>query len=272
MFFINGKKNLIQGVSSPNDLKISISEEITALRRTLIKEKHLIDEFIATNPFNLAQEDLQTIEDWKKGIQGKFFIIKHKKEYSVFYDNENRKCYGVRWLNDSFEDMTGNHVPLLVEAWLIPYHGNIIYDSLLAPYMVSFGAGMRRTIKAESEEALMKHGIVLSFEDDGNKNVSEEDMLRFYMKTEANRDRFLEEIEEMQGKNAIFHNVFMQESGRINSRPIKKQLRSNNIKKVWFALLDNIVVASGKTKQDLEKNVADVIPVEQREALFIFQT
>ena len=71
---------------------------------------------------------------------------------------------------------------------------------LIAPYNITVGQGMGKNLRAEHKEAVVKHGVLTSFDPGEEKQSSDEELLKFYMKSELNRDRFWEEIEPLRTK------------------------------------------------------------------------
>ncbi len=163
LFFANTKRKVIKGISSPLDFKGHFTSEGVKLRDYASNEPGLIDSFVEQNPCNLSEEELKVVAGWKKGINDKFFVIKYDKDAALFYHSGGKKCYGVLYLNDSFKELLGPSLPMLVETWLVPFKGGIVYDGLIAPYAVSFGSGMQKVIKDESDEAIGKYGVIMAF-------------------------------------------------------------------------------------------------------------
>ena len=59
--------------------------------------------------------------------------------------------------------------------------------------------------------------------------------------------------------------------GKANSRALKKNLKRVGVKRGWFAVANNVIVASSKTKEDLEKQVEEIIPNHGKESVYIFK-
>ena len=262
LFYVNQKKKIIKEWNELEDVQGNL-EQVFKLREVIIKDLNWIDLFIKDNPFNFSTEQLNIIKDWKQGISGKFFITKYSQEYTYFYHSGTKKCYGVLSLTEQLKDMMGHNFPLMVEAWLIPYKNKVIYDSLIAPYGISFGGGMKRSLKIEYEEAILNYGLITSFNEQKKESISEIEMLKFYMKSEANRERYRHNIISLSSKSPELENVYYQELSRNNARYIKKQLQDNEVKG-HFAILNNTVVASGTNNQELTQNIANILPTEKR--------
>ncbi len=269
MFFANTKKNLIKNISSIDDFKGPILEQIVKLRNYVVKNPELIDEFTSKNPFNLQEDELETIKGWKKGVHGMLFIVKYDGELTVFYHPETKKCYGALYLLDPIKDLVGSRLPVIVETWLIPYKGKIIYDSIIAPYNISMGRGMRNSVKSEYEESILRNGIITSFDSTKEKTTSDSELLKFYMKSEANRERYWKEIDRLSKKPELA-SIYNQEVGRIDSRYIKKMLKTGGVKNGWFGVFNGVVVASGRNKKELLENIENILP-DKKELVFVFK-
>lgn len=270
MYYVNKKKNIIKEWTDSEDVKGDL-EKVHKLREFVLKDRNLIDSFIKENPFNFSSGQLQTIEKWKQGVRDKFFIIKYAQDQTYFYQPETKKCYVVYSLFEPLKEMMGPYLPIMVEAWLIPYKGKIIYDSLIVPYRISFGGNMRKSLKSEYEESIIKQGLISSFDDESEKKeTSNEELLRFYMRSEANRNKYYSEIIDLKGKSPDLNNIYHQELGKSNSRWIKKQIKQTGING-FFAVLDNVIVASGSSKKVLLKNIEEILPEEKKEHIHIFK-
>jgi hypothetical protein len=51
-----------------------------------------------------------------------------------------------------------------MQAVLLPFESKIIYDSLLVPYSVSFGSGIRRSLNEDYRQAQECDGVITSLE------------------------------------------------------------------------------------------------------------
>jgi len=270
LLYVNNKQHLVKGLSSISDLNVAPLEKIVELRDMAVNDPTLIDLFIKENPFEFTDKELKTVEYWKKGIFDTFFIVKYEKDMTIFYHPETKKCYGVLSLNDQLEDMIGPYIPRIVQAWLISFKDRIIYDGLIAPYNISIGRGIEKNLRAEHKEAVVKHGVLTSFGSKEEKQVSDEELLKFYMKSEINRDRFWEEIEALRTKSYPLEALYHRESGRVLSGKLKRKLKEIGATG-HFAVVDNVIVASSPTKKELDLRAAEVIPEEKKEWVHRFK-
>lgn len=103
---------------------------------------------------------------WRQALVGKFYVFRHLKKYTVFLSSggQPNKAYGVVGLFDPLVGVVGPYLPILTEAVLLPFKGQIIYDGLLSSYSISFGGGMKRMLNNEYNQAKAAFGIITSLE------------------------------------------------------------------------------------------------------------
>jgi hypothetical protein len=126
----------------------------------------LREAFIADNPAGLPTADLALVASWRDRVTGRFFILRHLKKYSIFLAQEQPpKAYGVLGLVSSIQEIIPSWaLPVLVEAVLLPFEGKIIYDSLLTPYSVRFGSGIRRNLNEDYRQVQERGGVITTLE------------------------------------------------------------------------------------------------------------
>ena len=268
IFYINTKKNLIEGLESPYD--VNVSNDTAKLRDFAVKDHSLIDSFVEENPFKFTDDELKTVESWKKGILSKFLIVKYDKSYTLFFHPETKRCYGVLYLNDSFEEMLGPYLPVHLETWLVPFNGKIIYDGLILSSPLSFGSTLGKSVISEGMEAAAKYGVVTSFDKYEDKTASDEELLRFYMKTEYNREKYWEEIDKLSEKSLELEAVYYQGCGRYKSRKARARFREVRVSG-FFAMIDDTVVAGAQSRKELDKIIESLVPKEKRNWIFYFK-
>lgn len=161
--FVNRQRRLIPDLPTqpaPGSIQPSDAEKI---RNALWADDALREDFIAKNPAAFPLTDLEIVASWKHRVAGKFFVVKHLKKYSVFLDDrEPSHAYGVLGLVSPLGQVIGPYLPILVEAVLLPFEDRIIYDSLLAPYRITFGGGIRANLKISLRDAQEREGIITS--------------------------------------------------------------------------------------------------------------
>ncbi len=274
--FVNKQAKVLKSeLLSPADFATLPFEGRAKVRDVLYNEKEYIDQFIKNQSAQeLNSDELAIISSWKHFERGKFFIYKHFKKHSIFLpDSGNGKAFAVSGIFDPLEELFP-HTPALVETVLLPFKDRIIYDGLVRGYSIHFGSGIRNDIKDTYEKAKHTFGLVtqLPFNEGSEGEKDDVEKLKFYMKNKSNRDQHWDEIIELSLKTKQLGDLFYQEMGKVNASYFSKQLKKAGIEKKWFGIIDNTVVASGVTKDQLQKNIAAVIPEDKADRVYIFKT
>jgi len=163
LLYVNEKFDIVKGINSPRDFKRCPIEEINNIRDRLYEHPALINSFVIENPLNLSSDELKIISNWKNFVKGSFLIFRYLKDYTIFLSpDEPPKAYGVLALTSTFKEMLGPYLPIMVEAVLLPFNDKIVYDSILIPYPVTFGSGIRRSFNEAYQKAKSRFGIITS--------------------------------------------------------------------------------------------------------------
>lgn len=274
LFYANSKLDIIRGLNQPSDFAKMNLEDVLRLRDIVYKRKNIIDKFIKENPFNFEQEELNIIEAWKNQISGKFFVLKHCPEYTIVMGGTPTKLYGIVGLKSPLSEMIPSEaLPLMINVTLLPFRDQIIYDGLLETFQIHFGANFRKSIEREYRELELKKGIITSFaKSEQKKAPNDEELMKFYMKTKDNRERYSEEAFLLSQKSPELKALYHRELGRAESASLKQKLRRSGVKEgTYFAILDDTIIASGMDQKALEQTVKDILPEEKWNWIFIFK-
>lgn len=262
------KKYTITTIESPGDVFITPFEEIEVLKNQLYEDPEVIQEFVKENPCNFSSDELKIISEWKNFLKGEFVIFRQLKKYAVFLDVEESKAYGVLALLTPFEKMV--ELPINVTAVLLPFKGKIIHDGTFRSYLPC-GRGYRQRLDNVYHVAKFRFGIITSLPFTGEEK-SDEDTLKFYLKSEINRFTYWEEIQELIHKDSTLVPLYHHELGKLTSRRAKKMLQDVGLSQGWVATLEGLFIAAGVTKEEIEKVVEEKVPEEKREYVYYHQS
>ena len=92
---------------------------------------------------------------------------------------------------------------------------------------------------------------------------SEEEQLRFYLRTERHREMYAEEILALRQKSRALETLYQQEMGKVHARTYSQHLRDIGLSGVWFAILEGVTIASGRTRQEVDQAVRRIVPKRQ---------
>ena len=273
MVYVNHRHKILKGLDQIDDVKKFSLDELVKVREKLFENPQLIDAFVEKNPPDFNQEELNIVKSWKYFKKGQFIILKCLKNYAIFLDDKNPpKAYAVLGLQSSLKEMFGHALPLMVQAILLPYKDQIIYDGLLMPYNISFGSGYRRNFKESFDEAKFQYGIITSLPFKPEKaDKNDEDKLKFYLKNEDNRFKYENEIYRLMKKNKSLEILYHQQMGKIYARTETRRLHEIGLEKGYFGILESMIIVSGETKKDIQKIANAIIPQSKRPFVYTFQ-
>ena len=115
-------------------------------------------------------------------------------------------------------------------------------------------------------------GIITSLEGPiQKKKESDEELIRFYASTQTKRLEYENEISAILEKNPSIRNAYMQEVSKSYARGAKKRLVESGVTG-WFAILEDMIIASGKTKNEALQRANEMIPHDKIGGIHIFKS
>jgi hypothetical protein len=139
---------------------LPLSDELY-LRNALWADETLRERFLSVNPAGLSSADLAVVASWRYRRAGSFYLMRTLKKYTVFLSEDTPpRAYGVLGLSTPIEELARGPLPVLVQAVLLPFEDQIIYDGLLQWYAVVFGPGIRARLNVEYRNAQEREGVV----------------------------------------------------------------------------------------------------------------
>jgi hypothetical protein len=248
-------------------------EEKVKVRNALYENIGLIDSFVQDNPFGFSSEELEIVKSWKHFVSGNFYLVRFLSNYAVFLDTgDPPRVYGVLGITNTIDEKCGDSVPILVNTFLLPFKGKIIYDGFLGFHNIHFGSGIRKNLNRSYQESKARLGIITSLPYSPKEAAQDDvEMLKFYLKNERNREYYWDEIHELARKSPENMTLYHQEMGKVHARRFKKRLREMGFKNTWFAVLQGLIIASGSSKDHLRENLDAVLPPGKAPHVYTFQ-
>jgi hypothetical protein len=161
--FVNQRLGIISEATTIDEYQKLPSSKKLIVREALYEKIELIDAYLEENHQRLSGEEFSIIESWKNFQRGDYFIERLLKNHAIFI-REN-EVYAVQALYESFDDVLPFiSLPYYAHAVLLPFKGRIIYDGLLQGYAISFGGGIRQTLKETYMTAKQSGRIIASFD------------------------------------------------------------------------------------------------------------
>ena len=143
-----------------NNLNNATYEDVVKLLNILWGNIDLLSfELIKTNKYNFNDEELKIAKDFVKSKRNKYIIAKFEEDGTIFADD--KYLYKVKGLIEPIQNVVGNEPPIFVDATLLEFKGQIIYDGFILPYGISIGKNIKNMLNNE----LKNTKIINSFDE-----------------------------------------------------------------------------------------------------------
>lgn len=285
LIYVNQKFGLFAGVSGSEEMSELTPLQVTELRQQLYTHPYLFDLFAEENPLKFSPDLLQIVSTWHNFISGRFYIYSYQKNYAVLIDDRPpSKAYGVLALDCPFPELVGSVLPVMVETVLLPFKNKIIYDGTLQAYPFYLGLSIKGSLTETYHHAVEKFGIIASLtdlkaeaqapepqSDDDLGPLSDGERLKIYLQSEKNRKTYEVKIQELVEKSPELKVIYYQEMGRLYAEIYHDRWREIGMKKGWIALFEEMPIASGGTKAEIEGILKKIIPADRRKFVYIFR-
>jgi hypothetical protein len=196
---VNKKHKIVSRFGGGRHAQKADPEKLCQIRDELFDNPAWIDEYIREHQAELSEDEREILVSWRRHfIKGDFIVMRNLKKYSVLMsvDDEDPRLYGVIGLNHPFADFFDQSgLPAIIDALILPFRGQIIYDGFFYTYDVSIGSGLRKKFAALYAEAKARFGIIESLPfDDSKPRPVETAPARTTAKTPAEAQKKYDEI------------------------------------------------------------------------------
>lgn len=271
LFYTDRKLKVINWEDGPSSFRESRPEALVKIREALFDNPEVLDSYIEENPPDLSEEKLDILSGWKDFVKEEFIVYKHLKNHTVFLEWESpHRAYGVLGLEEGIDEVVP-YVPHPVKTVLLPFKGKIVYDGLVNTYSIKFGSNVKKEINEYYLKAKSKYGLITSLPFSSDEEWDKRDKLEFYLRNQHNRGKYEKEIERLIDQDPSLLSVYHKKMGKIFAHSEKKRLKEAGFSDVWFATLGKRIVASGKTKEQLEKVLEDIVPERRKDHTHLFK-
>ncbi|MBO0348686.1 hypothetical protein J0895_06140 [Phormidium pseudopriestleyi FRX01] len=285
LIYVNQKIGLFAGICGSEEMTELTHLQVNELRQRLYAYPYIFELFAEENPLKFSPDLLQIVFSWQNFISGRFYIYSYQENYAVLIaDRPPSKAYGVLALDCPFPELVGSVLPVMVETVLLPFKNKIIYDGTLQAYPFYLGLSIKGSLTETYHHAVEKFGIIDSLtkleakpeapspqSEDELGPLSDGERLKFYLQSEENRKKYEVQIQELVKKTIDLKVIYYQEMGRLYAEVYLERWREIGIKKGWIALFEEMPIASGGTKAEVEGILKKIIPADRRKFVYIFR-
>lgn len=273
---VNAEYDIVNGIETYDDLREHEDAELRPIRNRLYEDdtEQLVTDFVAENPADLNDDELEAVGQWTDYAFGEFVVVRHLEEYAVFLDwEEPPRAFGVKAAHTPFRaHWEEGALPLLVsQTALLPFEGTILIDGWLAIRPIVFGGSISRDIDDAYEEAKHQFGIIETLPaPEEESETSDAEQLRFYMKNKRNRERYAAEIETLKNQNPELEGIYHEELGKARARSLGRELRDLSLNEAYVAIYDDRIIASGTTEEQVQQILDEIMPAGTEDHPYIY--
>ncbi|MBI3800884.1 MAG: hypothetical protein HY268_28405 [Deltaproteobacteria bacterium] len=164
--FVAGRLGGIEGIHDLASFHTCAREAKAKVRDQLYENLHLLDAYVSENPDGWSDAELELIAAWHRVRRGTFIALRDLKKFTLLLDeHEPPRVYGVLGLTTELADMMPFPLPVMLQAVLLPWKGQIVCDGLIVPYNVILGGGIRRNAEESYRQAKIESGIITILEE-----------------------------------------------------------------------------------------------------------
>ena len=106
---------------------------LMSISEKLWQQPSLFDEYIDSEKETLPVEHKELLNGWKRFVNGRFAVVRHRKNGSVFVDLDTEKVYFAKGIVDTIEQLTEDFtLPVVILTTLLPFKNIIICSGHVA--------------------------------------------------------------------------------------------------------------------------------------------
>lgn len=267
LLYANDQFEVVPGMDTYDEFERAYIDDLRPLHERVYHEENaveLIDGFLRENPAAFAKPQRDQIESWVNYEQGRFFVVEHLEDGSIFLDPDEPRAYKVTGIYDDYaETLPEERLPVAVASVvLLPYDGRIVTNGLERVDVIAGMAMQMITDDPETtyEEAKHRFGVAETLPPEDEPDRSDAERLRYYTKNKENRQQFANEIEQLKDKTDELARVFHEQLGKANARRLGREFRELGLNGAYVAIYDGQVVATAPTEAQLDEILSEIMP------------
>ena len=154
------KYQLCESPMHPSEVMELSTDDKLNLRDLVADDPEVIEALLKANPYDFNERELAILKDWQDAVFGQFFVLKHRRNYSVLLSSENSsRPYAVHYLTGSLKELFPNG-PDMIETLLLPFKGVIVSDGLFLHFSINCTSALKVALKNGLKKARNEFGII----------------------------------------------------------------------------------------------------------------
>ncbi len=148
--YTNRKNSICPGIGKMRTASSLNPADVKEVANAVWDEPAIIEEYLKSKKNSVSEDDAAILRSWKRRIADDFILERHLKSGSVFISSSTGEVFLVQGIISSWEEMFYyRNPPILINAVLIPFKGEIISDGLVMSHNLYFGGNVKAGFKGE---------------------------------------------------------------------------------------------------------------------------
>ena len=230
-----------------------------------------MNEFYEENPAQFTELELGHVLKWKHFVKDRFLIYRQYKKYCAVLYSKESVVMGVHGLTQPVEALLP-FLPIYAETVLLPFKNKIVADGFFEPWAIHFSGNVKRVFKNDYDISKSKFGIIENLPIIKVSDIdAKTNLLKFYLKNADKSPEYYYNIQDLIDEEPALEKLYHKELGKKYSSQVAKKLGPLGFGNFWFACLDEIIIASGQSEQDLKENIKKIVPNKTKDFIYIFK-
>lgn len=272
LFHANKKLKILSGINTLEQFMGLSFHHKSEIRNAVWNHPELLQAFIAENPGEFDNVELEIVKSWQYALDGSFYVMRYEPDQTLFLDTgTSPKVYGVTSLKNDLNDILGNALPVYVKTILLPFKNQLVYDGFIFTYPITFDGIVEQELYADLENWIQRHGVITHLPFMGDSPIeSVEEKLRYYLRNHRNRDVYSEDISRIVQQNRAVEKLYYELTGKLDARDARAFFIEIGIQDVWCAVLKGRILATGKSREAVVEILDAILSRDRKLYPFIF--
>ena len=263
---------------APKDYESAIGEWIIQIlfqaRKKLLENVH--DEIVAfckENPHDFSQEDIAIIAQRRNMQVIEWYIMQHKKNHTLFFDNEKSVVYAINEINQEISEVLPKEsLPYRITTGLLPFAWWLIRDGIISWMNIYYSTSIKKSLREEMRSIVVTSWVTTTLTDE---EISQEDLkakkwlseLVYMLKQDP--DFYGREISLLVEQYPICKAYYMKQSAKTKIRAYRKEAKILWFEWYYVALVWACICGTGKTNKEAMNSAKEILPKEYHNTIEI---
>jgi hypothetical protein len=212
---------------------------------------------------------------WRNMKMVEWYLMQHKKDHSLLFDNINGVVYAINWISQPVKEMADNcDLPLQIATVLLPFENWLIRDGIITRSNIYYSWSIKNTLKNDMKSIIMTIWISQTLWDESQATETtkqEKSALQdvVYMMSDDptyyKNSRLIDLVKKYPLCEAYYHTQWAKKE----ILEYRKKAKVLWISWYYVALFGNCISATGLSKTSTQEQAESIVPKEYHDKIEI---